>query len=202
MLNRSLLHPTENPTPLFCFARWLLVAAALVLPGSATAIPVTFTFSDTIAAGPAIPGVSTGDALTLTIVADNGNATLLNQSWNLADIVSAFASVGTYSATYLPPHAANPVEPVFTTNGAGVLNNTRWVNVGPNNTDVFSGGLADADVFFGQNALIDAQDRVAFLNGNVLSEAQWSVVPEPSTLSLSALGLLGLAAARRRRTAA
>lgn len=201
MLNRPVPNETAIRTSSRC-ALWLLVTAILVLPGAATAIPVAFTFTDTIAAAPAIPGVSAGDTLTLTIVVNNGNATLLNQAWNLADIVSAVATVGTYSATYLPPHVANPVEPVFQTNNAGAVLATRWLNLGPNNTDVFSGGLADADTFFGQNALKDSQGRLAFLNGNVLTEAQWTVaaVPEPTTLGLLALGFAALGIAGADRT--
>ena len=69
----------------------------------AYAAPITFTFQNDIVESNAAE-IAVGDIFTLTVVADNGNNSLVSQSWLKSDIVSATASVGSYSATFQPPH--------------------------------------------------------------------------------------------------
>ena len=180
------------------WARWLVLAASLIAPSNSMATPVEFVFTTTISGTPAIPGVSAGDAVTLTVTADNGSNTLVSQIWELTDVGAGIALVGTvYGAIYFGPHSSNTK---FETNSGGELVFAFFADIDGNNEDVNG---TTALVGFFNNAMRDGVGNIAFFSPESNTESAWTatIVPEPSTLSLSAVGLLGLAAARRRRVA-
>ena len=125
-----------------------------------------FVYTTTISASPApaIPGVAAGDTLTITVIADNGGNSLASQDWLLADIVSVTATVGTYRATYRPPHyLIGDIEPAFSTDANGDLTIANYGNISSvSNTDVFSPTTADPDIKLYGNGLRDSQGRYAY----------------------------------------
>jgi hypothetical protein len=177
-------------------------AASIHAPASAA--PVTFTFTDTVTVFGAVPGVSSGDTLVVKVVADNGNSSLISQSWVLADILSATATAGTYAAVFNPPYFVNPT--LFSTNAAGAMV-SNWFDTDDLNADNVGPG---SPKFFADILLASNNGSLRYVGGVCLAATncggRWTVavndpnpVPVPATLPLVGLGLLLLAATGRRQ---
>ena len=182
--------------PALCRILCLGLFVLAIFAPTAHADPFQFTYATPVTAG-GTPGVTDGDILTLAIIADNGNAGLISQSWFQADVVSAVATVGTYVAQFIFPHFTN--DPVFVTDGLGDLVTSLWFDIDGNNTDNLGAGsprFFDNTLRTSQNIFMD------FLGGFPSNPSNWTVaaaaVPEPTTLTLLGFGLFGLVAARRR----
>lgn len=173
-----------------------MFAVALFTPVLGLAVPIQLTYMTSVTSG-GTPGVSDGDILTLEILADNGGADLISQSWFQTDVISAEATVGTYVAQFNFPHFTN--DPVFVTNALGMLTTTLWFDIDGNNTDNL--GLGSPGFF--SNALLTSQSHfIGFQDTQPQTPSAWRIglaedVPAPGTLALTALGLLLV---RRRRT--
>jgi hypothetical protein len=189
-----------------------VVGLVLVLNAmSAHAVQVQFEFSSTVnklVCQPACPpntinGVSIGDTVQITVLADNGGGTLANQTWNRVDILSGRVTAGTYQADYTSPSADFP-DPFFQTDSLGLvsLSNEIFCCTGVVGTDNLGGNF----VFQLANAqTTNANDSFEWDDSTFVA-SNWTVslvskVPEPSALGLLGAGLLGLGFMRRRRTA-
>ena len=179
-------------------ARSLVLAALLIVPGPALAVPLQFVYTDTIdSIVGSFPSISVGDTITLTVVADNGGSTAASQQWLVGDIVSASLSVagGAYSASYTPPGAC-PGDICFETDASGDLTTAIYED--------------DVQPFFGTDSF--GSDGNLLLRANVFRDSfgaglgdyggqdlgNWAIVPEPSTALLMSLGLFAMGARKRR----
>ena len=180
-------------------AGWIVLAAMMIAPGVASAVPFQFVFTDTIdAISGTFSGVSIDDTFTLTVVADNGGSAAASQQWFDDDVLSASLSVagGTYVASYTPPSSCTD-DFCFETDSNGDLTRAIYEHDEPPvlGTDTFG---SDGNLLFGFTAFRNSTGSgVAGYGSQALGD--WAIIPEPSTLSLAALGLLGLAANGRRR---
>lgn len=192
-------------------SRWLTAASAAIAGLAASqvveAAPFQFTFHDTVVFYPCcltLPGVNAGDLVTVTVLADNGADTLIGQSWYQADVISATATVGGYSAIYRPPFFVN--DPMFRTNESGQIDLVWFADTDSGNSDSLNGSA-----FLSSNAIgtqIESTQYAAFFAGgtSVQRANYWSVtsasaVPEPAPylLILAGIGAASLASRRCAR---
>ena len=184
--------------------RFALGFLLLVASIQAHAVPYLFSYTGTISAGSAIPGVIDGSSFTVEAVVDNGGATTLSQTWLQPDILSTSFSSGIYSAQYNLPVT---VGVVFATDALGNITTAviadcctaAAINGG---TDNFGSSLLPV---LGVNGIFDTVGRLALFTVNTDSSAAlpaWSgaAVPEPATLGILALGLGSLVMLRRRQS--
>lgn len=184
------------------FSLKLAIAAATFFAGSllleqhsAEAAPFQLQFQSVLtnATISNVPGIEAGDTITFEIIVDNGGLSLMDQTWNQADILQATASVESYTASFVPPFTGS-VDPVFGTTGAAV-SLAAWFDFDVNNTD--SLGPGSPSVFV--TALITSTgDSFAFAD-NLLAAGNWTIQPLqvaaislPPALLLLFAGLAGL----------
>lgn len=195
----------KNITALFLSFLLLLINQKNVI-----ADPFIFTFENTIISTPiglnTIPNVSTGDILKLSVIVDNGNDNLIEQTWQITDVISATVNVGSYSATYLPLFDSSYIGccSFFNTNKDGLIDYAHFYDTdGKTNFDNFgSGGI------IATNAIIDStNNRYAFWNDSLFNPTLWKnqngqgvkpednnqngiPIPTPSIISLFGIGIL------------
>ena len=173
----------------------IAVSVLAALPAAAEANPITLSFASQLTASPSnIPGTVAGDPFNIAIVVDNGGASVLSQSWNLADFVSATVTIGgTYSAFTTTANGGfsattNSLGQVASialssTIGTDSLGTFVWLIVNSGNPVMFSGSSA-------------ATPTVRTLPSNFVAAA----VPDPaSTFGLLGFVCAGLATANRWR---
>jgi hypothetical protein len=190
------------------FMPWI-VLTGILLPVCAQAVPVSFQWSDTVTGASLPAGVSAGDPFTFTIVVDNGGSTTVSQTWTGADFVSASIDVnsGAYmgSATTIDVLAGS-----FQTDAGSniVAVPTDWEDGVASGTDNL-GNMVLSWFIRGSNPIWGSPGfEIGALNvaSNNTDPSVWSVasvsspaIPEPATVVLMGLGLLGLGVAGRRK---
>jgi hypothetical protein len=181
----------------------LVLAALLIVPGSALAAPFQFVYTDTVTAiSGSFPGISVGDTFTVTVVADNGSSSVASQQWLPGDIVSASLSIagGAYSASYTPPGDCVFGGICFETDANGDLTQSFYEDdqVPFLGTDSFG---SDGSMVFSHLSIRNSPGSgIAGYAGQ--SQANWVLVPQSAgvpafgplgtAMLLSLLGFLGL----------
>ncbi len=180
-----------------CF--FVLGIGILLIPNQVLATPFTFTY-ETAITSTNIPGTSVADTFILDVIVDNGGTNLLNQTWNVNDVTSAVATLGSYTATFGAPHYNYP--DLFKTDSAGNLTFAQFADIGGNNSDSLgsSPSISINQIFYYSGTSYAAN----FAEGSQYNLSVWtgppvsSPVPEPATMFLFGLGLLGLAGVNRK----
>jgi hypothetical protein len=177
------------------------LAISFMTFGPANASEVDFTFIGSISTA-GTPGIAVGDIYRLDVFADNGNSSLVNQTWTAANITSFTIAAGTYSAHY---DSAFPSS-AFMTDGSGNVSSAQFdgTSTTSHNTDNF--GSEVGDIFFSNGTFFDTRGRSnSTVDGvNINNATRWSVaevspVPEPSTWAMMILGFAGIGFMAYRR---
>jgi MYXO-CTERM domain-containing protein len=185
----------NRPSRMACL---LLLSAA----GSACAAPVTFTYTGHVKSASNVAGfTSVGDAVTVSVVLDNGGTSIFSQNWAVSDTLSAVFSAGSYTASFLSGFFLGPSG--FTTDAQGQLTSAEWFG-----TEVASGTDNFGTGVYLSNVGVDAGNRSVYANRG-FDMVSWSGpvmatlnVPAPSTAALVALALAGLGMGQRRKSRA
>ncbi|HEX5377629.1 MAG TPA: PEPxxWA-CTERM sorting domain-containing protein [Phenylobacterium sp.] len=179
---------------------------ALSLSGAAQAAVMDFTMKGVIESA-STPGINAGDVITVHLFADNGGASTISQTWNLADLLGFTIQAGTYSATYSKvwqyPSTGN-----FQTDASGAVSHVEFYGTDDLSHNVDNFGSWTADSVFGNASFCDFLDRCNNTSGGTFNNAsQWTVglagpggVPEPATwaMMIAGFGMAGVAMRRRR----
>jgi hypothetical protein len=179
------------------------VAALLCVSGTAQADPYKFIFNGVISWAET-PGISVGDMLTLTVFADNGGNSMINQVWDLSDLKGFTIKAGTYSASYSTVYE-KPLTGNFVTDATGKLVSLEFQGTSEtsSNTDNFGSWVGDSVLFDGM--FEDTKFNINRVAGNQWGPASaWTVqsaagVPEPAAwgMMIGGFGLAGMALRRR-----
>jgi hypothetical protein len=185
---------------------YLLALLCALVASPVSAALVSFAWNSEVdgSIAPTIPGVSVGDPVTVEVIADNGNSSLISQEWFINDVLSATVTIGSsYSATFInstsvtndfiPPGSQS----VFETNGAGALIAARFQGTGPMTvTDTLGTGTARLyNTSISATNDTDAYFTERFYIGQTVFEG-WdntpTLVPEPTSLCLAMIGAASL----------
>lgn len=178
-----------------------IVALGLMLFAfNSNAALVEFTYTEVVT-NSNIQGVSAGDTMTLTLLADNGNADLNAQEWLTSDLISGRLEVGSYWQTYIDNWWWSASTVTFQTDGIGYLTtrNFNGTNSSVNHQDSFGVG---GSVYLANNVFIDYFGNIAWF-GSLSGSSSWVVsevkVPEPGSVWLLLSGIFGLIITHRRK---
>ncbi len=161
---------------------------------TAQAVPFQLQFQSelTILTDTTVLDVGAGDIITFNIIVDNGGATLEDQSWNQADVLSAEATVEGYEAVFAFPFGLS--DPIFETTGTSV-SLAAWLDFDTGNSDNLGPGSPRALT----NFLFPSNDDTFAFADQLSDENVWTIeaapvtaVPLPGALSFLAAALLGL----------
>ncbi len=193
--------------PLSVFKAALGASAIALASSAANALPIMLEFTGVAVegySGSTTPGVTPGDAISWTVIADNGGTSLASQSWSYTDIISTTISAGSYAAT--TSGAIIGGGGGFSTDGSGVLANLNF-NAIQGGTD--SNGVEEF-LYYMNNAnniwfpdgfdWIDNFGAVSppDISNTVISFVEAGRVPVPGVAMLLLGGLAGLISTRRK----
>ena len=188
----------------------------MVMGTSASAVPFSYRFESTVAAGTVGLPASPGDPVSITVTLDNGGASLVTQVWTAADLQTVTFDInnGAATASFFSPFDVGLVfaDGNFVTDAAGNLTSVmdNWGDVGVG-TDFVASFPFDSGLSWSINdlnlVLFDSGFSVVLLLADVdgpTDPANWSLVtatalPLPSTLLLLLVGLGGVALLRRAK---
>lgn len=189
------------------------VISTIALTGTdAEAEIFEFTFTDIIAHAEN-PLISVGDVFTLKLYADNGSNSLVEQTWNIGDLLSFTISAGSYFANHSTVYP-DPLTNNFQTDSSGKVSKVQFYGDGGGlSTDNFATcyclGVDGNGPFY--DGLGGLANRIQADGWNDVSK--WSVavaldypepprppaIPEPSTWALLLMGFGTIGALLRRR---
>ncbi len=172
-------------------AAFLLTVSAV----NAATVQMTTTIEVSGIIGANTLGLSVGDTISYEVILDNGGG-LESNTWYDADVVSATATIGTYSASFISPYANRPR--TFATDASGNVTIAGWLDYDDNNVD----SLGGPKVVRAYNNWLFTSDGSKYLLGSyLLTPTNWTatVIPLPAGLPLLLGGVGALVLVRRRK---
>jgi len=190
-----------------------VIAAACSLMSLVTTVnasPAEFTLTTTVFA--ILPEVSHGDSAVITLLADNGSASLLNQTWQASDVISVTFDFnnGAHFTVFAGPTVEQPWVSslgTFSTDGVGALLTVPSNWSGGTTEALYTNSTQTPTAWY----LSEYNDKY-YTNGGAagfdpanysILVSSWSVsaaaVPEPSAFAaLAGLSALTLVSLRRK----
>jgi MYXO-CTERM domain-containing protein len=192
------------------------VIAATQLHAAVTTFVYTDTVSDlasTLMSEDASTGIKGGDALKITLTLDNGNSSIISQTWDASDLISVTFDFGDGKlvTTFNNPFGSGLYEATgsISTNASGSITSFFSELSGYDIGTDYVSNRADVP----KNWWINSYNNIYYLGSddsiglaspeNDIDPAYWSIVasvPEASdTAAIAGLAVLGLAVLRRRK---